>query len=340
MAMMRPEIVVVGGGIIGASIAWHLVSAGARVTVVDRGPGGGEATADSFGWINASWGNPEVYFQLRTRSMAEWRRLADALPGLQLSWDGGLCWDLPRPELEEYAREHASWGYDIQPVSRSGVAELEPSLADPPDFALRAAAEGAVEPLAAAKALLADAERRGAQLRTNTSVTSLVTNGSAVTGVDTDTGVVAADQVVIAAGAATSALAASVGCVVPLTTPPGLLVHSRPYPKLLNGLVIAPRLHMRQSADGCIIAGSDFGGADPGLDPEATARKLFAAAKEMLLDAEGLELTSTRSGIGQCRRTASPSWVAWRGGAASTSPSRIPGLPLHRRLEEWSRRSS
>ena len=63
--------------------------------------------------------------------------------------------------------------------------------------------------------------------------------------------------------------------------PPGLIVHSRPYEKLLNGLVLADRLHMRQTAVGRIIAGSDFGGADPGMDPQATARDLFAAMKAM-----------------------------------------------------------
>ena len=40
------HIVVVGAGIVGASIAWHLVAAGARVTVVDAGAAGGVATAE------------------------------------------------------------------------------------------------------------------------------------------------------------------------------------------------------------------------------------------------------------------------------------------------------
>lgn len=67
-------------------------------------------------------------------------------------------------------------------------------------------------------------------------------------------------------------------------------MHSRPYEKLLNGLVIGDRLHMRQTAEGRVIAGSDFGGADPGMDAAATARDLFAAMKAMLRGADGLEL--------------------------------------------------
>ena len=49
--------------------------------------------------------------------MAEWRRLSEAVPGLQVDWVGGLCWDLPRDELLAYAREHGHWGYDIREVT-------------------------------------------------------------------------------------------------------------------------------------------------------------------------------------------------------------------------------
>ena len=83
--MSKPEIVVIGAGIIGASIAWHLAAAGARVIVVDAGDGGGVATPNSFAWINATHGNPEPYFRLWVRSMAEWRRVADAVPDLAIS---------------------------------------------------------------------------------------------------------------------------------------------------------------------------------------------------------------------------------------------------------------
>jgi glycine/D-amino acid oxidase-like deaminating enzyme len=134
----QKQVVVVGAGIIGASIAWHLTAAGARVTVVDAMGGGGVATPNSFAWINASWGNPEQYFRLRIRAMAEWRRLAADVP-IPLAWNGGLCFDLPPAELEAYAREHGSWGYGIRRVDRVEAQRIEPGLADPPEFALHIA---------------------------------------------------------------------------------------------------------------------------------------------------------------------------------------------------------
>lgn len=283
------QVIVIGAGIIGASIAWHLARAGAGVTVIADSAVGGLATPNSFAWINASWGNPEPYFRLRTFAMAEWTRLARDLPGLPLSWCGGLCWDLSAAEMEAYATEHSGWGYGIERVDRAGAARIEPNLAELPDFALHVAEEGVAEPVAATKALLADAGRHGARILSST-VTALAETSGKVTGVDTSHGLMAADEVVIAAGVGAPDIAATAGISLPIETPPGLIIHSRPYRKLLNGLVLAELLHMRQTAEGRIIAASDFGGADPGVDAEATARELFAVLKAMLRGGEGLEL--------------------------------------------------
>lgn len=276
------HIVVVGAGIIGASVAWHLTRAGARVTIVEAGGPGGVATPASFAWINASWGNPEPYFRLRTRSMREWTRLAGDCPGIELRWTGGLLWDLPPDQLDSYAREHGAWGYGMRVVDRAGIARIEPKLADPPPKAVHVPEEGAAEPAPAARALVADAVRKGAVLIEATAVRRLVMEGGSVAGIETSAGVIRADAVAVAAGAGTPALAATAGVDVPLATPPGLLVHSRPAGPLLNGLVLAERLHMRQTADGRIVAGSDFGGADPGADAAETARALFEAVQAML----------------------------------------------------------
>lgn len=283
------KIIVVGAGIIGASIAWHLQRKGASVTVIAE-KAGGEATPNSFSWINASWGNPEFYFRLRHRSMAEWSRLASEVAGLPLSWCGGLCWDMPEAELDAYLAQHHGWGYDIQPVNRAAIAAIEPNLADPPAFAVHVAEEGAVEPVTAARLLLDAAARHGATLSYGIKVTRLLQTNGRITGVETADGPLLADHVVLAAGAGIVSLAVSAGIDVPLETPPGLIAHSHPAPRLLNGLVMAPGLHMRQTLEGRIIAGSDFGGTDPGIDPQEAAGELLAKVRSMLRDSNGLAL--------------------------------------------------
>ncbi|KQQ34722.1 D-amino acid oxidase [Rhizobium sp. Leaf306] len=284
----RHDIIVIGGGIVGASIAWHLTVSGAKVHLLSEKPGG-IATPNSFAWINASWGNPRAYFDLRMRSIAEWKRLAKDVPTLPLSFAGGLCWDMSQADLTTYASQHSGWGYDIAEVDAVRIAAIEPALNDVPNTALYAAMEGVAEPQASAEILIADAQRRGMLLTEGIRVTALRRNGEGhVATVVTDSGEYTAREIVLAAGAGTATLAASVGIEVPVETPPGLLVHSTPVAPMLNGLVIAPELHVRQTADGRLVAGTDFGGMDPGTDPDGAAEELFGKLKRFAKGGDSL----------------------------------------------------
>lgn len=291
------RVIVIGAGIIGASLAWHLAKAGARVTVLDAAAPGGEATRHSWAWINASWGNPEPYFRLRLRSIAEWHRLAAEVPGLAVNWCGGLIWDLPEAELDAYAAERARWGHPIRRVTREEILAIEPNLKDVPGHAYHVAGEGMTEPLAAAMALLEGARAMGAEVIGGTPVRWLAEEGGRIAGVMTGDGVIHADEVAVAAGAASAALLGSAGVTLRMDAPAGVLAHSEPLPKLLNGLVMTPGLHIRQTAGGRIVAGTDFAGADPGDDRAGLAARLQASIAAMVRGAETAGLDSHTTGF-------------------------------------------
>lgn len=288
----QKHILVVGAGIIGASIAYHLTRDGARVTILDAGKGGGIATRYSWAWINASWGNPEPYFRLRTRSMCEWRRLAADVPDVGLRWPGGLLWDIEPGELATYVAGHADWGYDIRFVDRAEALRLEPHLAPSsvPERAAHVREEGVVEPEAAALALIRAAEAKGAVLKSGVTVLRLTRQGDRIAGVVTDQGEITADHVVLAVGAATTELAATAGIHVPTVAPPGLLVVTQPVSPLLNGLVMATELHVRQRSDGRLIAGADYGGSDPGSEAAKAAEETMTAMRALMRPDIKLEL--------------------------------------------------
>jgi glycine/D-amino acid oxidase-like deaminating enzyme len=205
----RPHVIVVGAGIIGASIAWHLAEGGARVTVLDAQEPGGIATRLSWAWINASFGNPEPYFRLRRWAMREWHKLAAAMPAVRLARVGSLFWARPPAELEAFATEHAAWGYDVRRVSRAEAAAIEPHLVAPPEFAIHVADEGVVEPLAAAQALLEAARHLGATVTGHMRVRRLILTGNRATGVETEAGILRADEIVVAAGVGSGRLLAT-----------------------------------------------------------------------------------------------------------------------------------
>ncbi|KKY36541.1 putative fructosyl peptide oxidase [Diaporthe ampelina] len=286
----RPNIAVVGGGIVGASIAWHL-SHEANVTIVAENIGG-TATPNSFAWLNAAAGNPKFYYDFRHRSMERWKEMAAELPDLPIHWGGSLNWNMSPDELEAYLDEHSSWGYDIVRVSRTEMQQREPALqgAVLPEWGLYAAEEGAVEAHVAARQLIADAEARGATLL-NGKVTGFLKQDGRISGVGTAAGAEAhADHVVLAAGVGSVPLLAAENVTLPVTAVAGLLVNSRPTgARLLNGIVNAEQLHLRQTLDGRIRSGSEFSGGDPGDDPQKTAEELFGRVKAAVAGGDELE---------------------------------------------------
>ena len=298
MGRRGQHVIVVGAGILGAAIAYHLARRDARVTVVERGAPAGEATAKSFAWINASHRNAKPYYDLRMVGLQEYRRLEQELEGrLRVKWGGGLNWDLEDDEIEPLVRRQAGWGYDIRVVEREEIRRLEPRLAAPPARAAFAACEGTLEPVAATEALLAAAAALGAEVLTGTEVVDFVTGRGRVTGLETAAGTLEADHVVLAAGVASAGLAARLDVHLPLRSSPGLLVHSRPAPPLLDRVVEAPKLHMKQDLDGRLVAAKSFGGEAPTNDPEAAGRRLIARLKETLVGAEDLEMEGVTVGL-------------------------------------------
>ncbi len=322
---MTQRVLIIGAGIIGASLAFHLTEAGADVRVLDANRiAGGVATPNSWAWINASWGNAPEYFRLRHNSMMKWRTLDTRVPGLNINWCGGLLWDLADADLKAFAAERAAQGYAIRIVNASEARRLEPNLANPPEVAVHASEEGVVEPVHAVERLLAAARERGAEILPGTSVRWLIAEKGRITGVMTEEGPLAADTVVLAAGVSCKPLLKDVGLDLAMDEPPGLLVHSAPAPELLNGLVMAPELHVRQTADGRLVAGTDFGGTDPGDDAQKAANELFAKVQAFVTGGEKLVLERYTIGNRPTPRDGVPPLARCRRLMASTSVSPIP----------------
>jgi glycine/D-amino acid oxidase-like deaminating enzyme len=120
---VRRDLVVVGAGIVGASVAYHAARAGAVVTLVDAGRLGG-VTVDSFAWIGASGVRTGPAAGLRATATEEYHRLETELPGLPVTWSGSLSWD-----AEDGAPE-AGPGQEI--VDAATVVTLEPTFAAAP----------------------------------------------------------------------------------------------------------------------------------------------------------------------------------------------------------------
>ena len=109
------KVAVIGGGILGASAAWHLRDS-AEVTVVDSGQMGGLASRASLGWLNATFYLCEEHFRLRQNGIKAWREVSKLLPELPLSWNGSIIWETENGDGKLSAQELLSWGYSVTEV--------------------------------------------------------------------------------------------------------------------------------------------------------------------------------------------------------------------------------
>src|SRR5262245_10402309 len=108
------NVIIIGAGIVGASIAWHLAQQGASVTVIDRAGIAAGASGGSFAWINANHTADERYFRLRQASLLEWHWLDGFLDGaLGVTWQGAICHDLEGDALTERASSFRRFGYPV-----------------------------------------------------------------------------------------------------------------------------------------------------------------------------------------------------------------------------------
>ena len=129
----RPSVIIAGAGIVGATLAYHLASAGASVTIIERSRPASGVTARSFAWINVIHCNAPDIARLRNLAIADYRRLERELHGaLAIDWSGALTWSGNPAESERVVAEHTAWGHDVRLVERDEIRRLEPRLAAPP----------------------------------------------------------------------------------------------------------------------------------------------------------------------------------------------------------------
>jgi glycine/D-amino acid oxidase-like deaminating enzyme len=306
-----PDVIVVGGGVVGAACALELSRAGATVTLVERD----ELAAGASGRNNGLWVTPvdQALLPMARSSLARYLELAaDAPVPIQLDPEPiGLlavatdedAFRLGDAEHEPYRRA----GLAVETLDAEAVRGLEPALARDVlggwlvDHGHRLAPAA----LTVSLALLATAD--GATVRHHLPVRSLTTSGDRVTGVVTDDGPLAADEVVVAAGPWTPSLLDPVGVHPPIAGARGWLVRLRsdeqPVRRLVasagwetatgrfgSGAVAAGRLRdagaatatlLHPAADGTLIVGSS---RQPAISPEAEdplvpARLLDAAIR-------------------------------------------------------------
>jgi glycine/D-amino acid oxidase-like deaminating enzyme len=255
-ASPRRRIGVVGGGIVGAAIAWRLAEAGADVVQFERTAPAAGATRNSFGWLNAFVADRH-YQALRLASVAAYRELDQSL-GLGITWGGYLNWARSEAEaatVSANAAQLAGTAFPTRSLTAAEFASLSPSIAPGPiAAALYSALDGHIDPVHATLRFLAQAQRHGARMQCPCEVQGLDLQAGRLRSVQTSCGAVALDRLVVATGVDTPRLLAMAGFDLRLRHAPGFLAHSTPAPLQVRSICDAPGgLEFKQMVDGTLV---------------------------------------------------------------------------------------
>jgi glycine cleavage system aminomethyltransferase T/glycine/D-amino acid oxidase-like deaminating enzyme len=217
----RARVVIIGGGVGGTSIAYHLAELGERdVVLLDRAELTSGSTFHSAGLVGQLRGSLTLT-RMMMDSVALYRRLGaetDTDPG----WVecGGLrlaCTPAREQELDRQVAWARTFGLPLQRISASEAQELFPLMVTD---GVRAASylptDGYLDPSQLTYALADGARRRGARLYTHTRVTGIERDGGRVRGVRTEWGDIEAEVVVNAGGMYAAEIGRLAGVRVPI----------------------------------------------------------------------------------------------------------------------------
>ena len=219
----------------------------------------------TFAWVNATWAKqPRHYHRFSQEGLSGWKRLQDAL-GIPIQWGGSVEWfeaEERQVRLAEQIAEQQAWGEPARMVEATELAELMPGVAfgDVKRVAF-SANDGALDPVLATRTLIEAARDRGAELITACEVRSVEPAEAGVRLVTSRRDIVA-DRYVLATGADPEATQALAGRAVPQRTTPGVIAVTRPMPRLLERILVAPGVHIHQRGDGRVVLGEQDGAPD------------------------------------------------------------------------------
>jgi sarcosine oxidase, subunit beta len=270
------EVVIVGGGALGASVAWHLAELGvADVVLLERDTLASGSTAKSAGGIRTQFAD-ELNIRIALRSLEGFTAMGDELDPHQ--W--GYLFLLDRAEDVELFRAalalQQSLGVPAEELDAAGAQQLVPQLdLDGVLAATYCGLDGYCSPESAVQWYARRASERGARIRQGCALTGVQVRDGKIEGVETTAGPIATPTVVCTAGAWSAEVAAFAGLELPVKGEPRHLWFTSqdgglPYELPLT-VDFSTSFYFHREGPGLV-----FGGREPRLEDvaEAAARRL------------------------------------------------------------------
>ena len=259
-----PDVIVVGGGVIGLSVACELAEQGVRVAVFDRQAPGQEASWAGAGMLPP--GNPEHASSpeslLRGWSRQlwdDWAASLHAATGIDTGFRccGGLQLALDDAKwLDELCGQLSDEQVDFIELSPTDLQSVESQVSGSVSRAVQIPSIAQVRNPRLLKALIARCGQLGVELRDHEEVRSFDVEDDRIVGVETSRGRASCSKICIASGAWTQNLLSSCGCEIPVRPLRGQIVLLSALPLPFRHILESGRRYLVPRADGRILIGS------------------------------------------------------------------------------------
>jgi glycine/D-amino acid oxidase-like deaminating enzyme len=226
------DVVVIGGGIIGASTALNLAERGVSVALCEKGHIGGEQSSRNWGWCR-KMGRDIAEIPLAIESLRLWEEMnarTGAETGFRRTGILYLC------ERDRDVGKHAAWlsatrqfQIDSRILGPDEIDRLLPGSARRWPGALYTPSDGVAEPEKATAAIANAAARQGAAIIEGCAARGIETAGGRVSGVVTEHGTIRCSQVVLAGGAWSSLFCGNLGIRFPQLKILGSVMRTAPF---------------------------------------------------------------------------------------------------------------
>ncbi len=262
------DVAIIGGGVMGCSLAFDLANRGVKVMLLDRHQLAREASWASAGIISPPSPNYGAKAEMAVRSFKRYRGLVEeveSLSGVSTGWVNRGIVHVAADEEANTLRDRVAWqreqGFQAEWLDSTTLGKREPALRQTADGV--AFTGGLYNPEASSlllgefsRGLARAAATKGAVIREHTIVTHIETVGSRAVGLKTLGGDVSADQVVIAAGAWSRLFGEDVGVPIPTRPVRGQMIAIGDVPIPITGVIQGEGGYLVPRADGTVAVGA------------------------------------------------------------------------------------
>ena len=255
------DVVVIGGGIHGASSAYYLTKAGMKVVLLEKDTIASHQSGRAWGFVRQQGRDP-VEMPLMMACNRIWQGLENEL-NADLEWRQGGVLFVARDgsemaDYEQWIEDTKGFGVETQVLDAKGIAKITPGITTPGVGGIYTPSDGQAEPKKAAPAIAKRASELGAVIAEGCGALSIETQGGAISSVVSERGEIKCKYVICAAGAATHKFVAKLGRRLPQQTTRGTVIRTTPVPDISAAGTLAAGLAFRQRTDGSMNIADEF----------------------------------------------------------------------------------